>query len=465
MKFVSTGGQSPAADLRTALTRGLAPDGGLYLPERMDPIGASTLEGLQGQSFSVVSRTVARHLLGSAIPAADLDRIVDAALNFEVPLVALSDVRSENDVGHRSDVGPGSQDWVAGDGGSTGDDGSMDDLYLLELFHGPTLAFKDVGARFMAQLLGYLGGEGEAPLTILAATSGDTGSAVAQAFLGVGGMRTVILFPKGKVTPLQERQFSTLGGNVDVLEVDGTFDDCQRLVKSAFLDPLLDKVRLSSANSINIGRLLPQIFYYVHAAAQLPAGPAPLFSVPSGNFGNLTAGLMAKRLGVECRGFVAVTNVNDVVPEYLQTGVVRPRPSIPTISNAMDVGDPSNLARILSLYGGDVDRLRADLIGSVHDDDETRDCIAQVYRRTGHVLDPHSAVGYLGVEAGRRAFGEGPCVILSTAHPVKFREAVEPAIGSSVPVPERLASCLQAERHVTPIPPVRSALRDFLLEF
>ena len=446
MKFVSTGGESPTADLRTALARGLAPDGGLYLPERMDPIDASILAGLRGQSFSVVSRAVARHLLGSTIPTADLDRIVDAALNFEVPLVALNDVGSESD------------------GRSMGADGSMDDLYLLELFHGPTLAFKDVGARFMAQLLGYLGGEGGAPLTILAATSGDTGSAVAQAFLGIPGIRTVILFPKGKVTPLQERQFTTLGGNVHVLEVDGTFDDCQRLVKSAFLDRLLaDEVRLSSANSINIGRLLPQIFYYVHAAAQLPAGSAPLFSVPSGNFGNLTAGLMAKRLGVECRGFVAVTNVNDVVPEYLRTGVVRPRPSTPTISNAMDVGDPSNLARILALYHGDVDHLRADVIGSVHEDDETRDCIAKVYRRTGYVLDPHSAVGYLGVGAGRQAFGEGPCVVLCTAHPVKFREAVEPVIGRSLPVPERLAACLQAERHVTPIPPETSALRDFLL--
>ena len=429
MKLVSTGGESPAADVRTALIQGLAPDGGLYLPERMDPIDASILAGLLGQSFSVVSRVVARHLLGSTIPPADLDRIVDAALNFEVPLVALSD-----------------------------------DLYVLELFHGPTLAFKDVGARFMAQLMGYLNSEDEAPLTILAATSGDTGSAVAQAFFGVPGIRTVILFPKDKVTPLQERQFSTLGGNVHVLEVEGTFDDCQRLVKSAFSDPTLrDAVRLSSANSINIGRLLPQIFYYFYAAAQLPTETAPLFSVPSGNFGNLTAGLMAKRLGLASRGFVAVTNVNDVVPEYLRTGVVRPRPSTPTISNAMDVGNPSNLARILALYDGDVDRLRKDLIGSVHDDEETRDCIRRVYRRTGYVLDPHSAVGYLGVEAGRQAFGEGPCVVLCTAHPVKFREAVEPAIGSSVPVPERLAACLEAERHVTPILPEISALRDVLL--
>ena len=429
MKFVSTGGQSPAADLRAALTAGLAPDGGLYLPERIDPIDASLLAELNGQSFSAVSRAVAGHLLGSLIPAADLDRIVDTALNFEVPLVAQGD-----------------------------------DVHLLELFHGPTLAFKDVGARFMAQLLGYLGTEGGDPLTILAATSGDTGSAVAQAFLGVPGLGTVILFPKGKVTDLQERQFTTLGGNVRVLEVDGTFDDCQRLVKSAFSDPLLsDAIRLSSANSINIGRLLPQIFYYVYAAVQLPRGPAPIFSVPSGNFGNLTAGLMAKKLGVATRGFVAATNVNDVVPEYLLSGVLSPRPSIPTISNAMDVGDPSNFARILALYEGDLDHLRKDLVGSVHNDDETRDCIAQVYERTGYVLDPHSAVGYLGVEAGRRAFGEGPCVALCTAHPVKFREAVEPAVGSEVPVPECLAACLQAERHVTSIPTEMSALRDFLL--
>ena len=440
MKFVSTGGERPAVDLRTALTRGLAPDGGLYLPERMDPIDATILAALHGQSFSVVSRAVARHLLGSIIPPDDLDRIVDAALNFEVLLVALSD------------------------DGSKSEDGSMDDLYLLELFHGPTLAFKDVGARFMAQLVGYMGSEGGAPLTILAATSGDTGSAVAQAFFGVPGIRTVILFPKGKVTPLQERQFTTLGGNVRVFEVDGTFDDCQHLVKSAFSDRILaDEIRLSSANSINIGRLLPQIFYYVHAAAQLPRGSAPLFSVPSGNFGNLTAALMAKRLGVASRGFVAATNVNDMVPEYLRTGVVRPRPSIPTISNAMDVGDPSNLARILALYDGDADRLRKDLIGSVHNDDETRECIKRVYRRAGYVLDPHSAVGYLGAEAGRRAFGEGPCVVLCTAHPVKFREAVEPEIGGEVPIPERLAACLRAERHVTPIPPEMSALRDFLL--
>ena len=430
MKFVSTNGEAPPADLHTALTQGLAPDGGLYLPGRMDPMDTSILEALHGQSFPDVSRAVAKHLLGSVIPHQDLDGIVDEALDFDVPLVALGD-----------------------------------DVHLLELFHGPTYAFKDVGARFMARLMGYLRAEDEAPITILAATSGDTGSAVAQAFFGVPGIRTVILFPKNKVTPLQERQFSTLGGNVSVLEVDGTFDDCQRLVKSAFSDPELNQaVRLSSANSISIGRLIPQIFYYVHAAAQLPPGSNPLFSVPSGNFGNLTAGLMAKRLGMPCRGFVAATNVNDVVPEYLRTGLVRPRASTPTISNAMDVGDPSNLARILALYDQDVELLREHLVGSVHDDDETRTCITDVYRRTGHTLDPHSAVGYLSVEDGRRTFGDGPTVVLCTAHPVKFREAVEPAIGSSVPVPERLAACLEAKRNVTPIPPETSVLGQFLLE-
>lgn len=452
MNFVSTVGGSPIVDLRTALTQGLAPDGGLYLPERMSPMDASTLAGLHGQSFSAVSRVVARHLLGSVIPHEDLDRLVDAALDFDVPLIQLEDAARSGDTVASRETVP-FEDREA----------SKDGTYLLELFHGPTFAFKDVGARFMAQLMGYLRAEDDPPVTILAATSGDTGSAVAQAFFGVSGIRTVILFPKDKVTPLQERQFSTLGGNVSVLEVDGTFDDCQRLVKSAFSDPDLNEaIRLSSANSINIGRLLPQIFYYVHAAAQLPPGSDPLFAVPSGNFGNLTAGLMAKKLGVSCPGFVAATNVNDVVPEYLQTGVVRSRPSTPTISNAMDVGDPSNLARILALYDDDVDRLRAHLVGSVHDDDETLMCISDVYRRTGHVLDPHSAVGYLSVEAGRRAFGEGPCIVLCTAHPVKFREAVEPAIGSSIPVPERLAVCLEAERHVTSVPPEMSALADFL---
>jgi len=272
---------------------------------------------------------------------------------------------------------------------------------------------------------------------------------VAHAFLNVAGVQTVVLYPSGKVSALQERQFTTLGGNVRALEVDGTFDDCQRLVKEAFADDeLQERLHLTSANSINIGRLLPQIFYYFHAWAQLPQGLTPVFSVPSGNFGNLTGGLIAKRLGLPARGFVAATNVNDTVPEYLHTGVVRPRPSVQTISNAMDVGDPSNLARILTLYDQDVERLRTDVVGSVHADAETRRAIREVHERTGHVLDPHSAVGYLGVEAGRKAFGPGPSVFLATAHPVKFREAVEAEIGTPIPVPDRLSACLEADRQV-----------------
>ena len=430
MRLLSTNGRSPVTDLGTALLEGLASDGGLYLPERLTPMVDGTLNGLRGRSFSDVSSEVARHLLGVDIAPSDVNALVEAALNFPVPLVELE---------------PG--------------------VYVLELFHGPTLAFKDVGARFMARLLGYVRQPDEEALTVLVATSGDTGSAVAHAFLDVAGVRTVVLFPRGKVSALQERQFTTLGGNVRALEVDGTFDDCQRMVKEAFADDeLRNSVRLTSANSINIGRLLPQIFYYVHAWAQLPEGRPPLFSIPSGNFGNLTAGLIAKRLGLPVRGFVAATNVNDTVPEYLQTGVARPRDSVQTISNAMDVGDPSNLARILQLYDEDWSRLTADVVGSVHDDHETRRAIRNLFERTGYVLDPHSAVGYLGLESGRVAFGDGPAVSLGTAHPVKFREVVEAETGVPVPVPERLSACLNAERHVTPMGAGLPELRKLLLK-
>ncbi len=437
MRLISTAGGSPAADLKTALLQGLAPDGGLYLPERFTPLPAATLESLRGRPFVRVAREVANHLLAGQVAATELEAIVDAALDFPVPLLELEP-----------------------------------DLHVLELFHGPTLAFKDVGARFMARLLGHVRRDDEEEITILVATSGDTGSAVADAFLDVSGVRTVVLYPRGRVSALQERQFTTLGGNVHALEMDGTFDDCQRMVKEAFADrELRSQLRLTSANSINIGRLLPQIFYYFHAWAQLPEGSPPLFCVPSGNFGNLTGGLIAKRLGLPTRGFVAATNVNDTVPEYLNTGVVRTKPSVQTISNAMDVGDPSNLARILTLYDQDVGSLRADVTGSVHDDTETRRAIREVHEATGYTLDPHSAVAYLGVAAGRAAFGDGPAVCIATAHPVKFRDVVEVEIGVSVPVPERLAARMAGERSVTtigapagaPAGAQAGALRDVLL--
>lgn len=429
MRLVSTAGRCPPTDLRTALEQGLAPDGGLYVVDRLSRIDPTVLDELQGKSFPEISSIVATYLLEADFDLSDLKSMIRNVFDFEVPLVRIKS-----------------------------------GIHVLELFHGPTLAFKDIGARFMAGLYKLLGDSDTEDRKVLVATSGDTGSAVAHAFLEVPSVHTFILFPRDKVSAYQERQFTTLGGNVRALEVDGTFDDCQRLVKQAFTDKELRvKARLTSANSINIGRLLPQIFYYVYAWSRLAPGSSPLFATPSGNFGNLTAGLMARTLGVPARGFVAATNMNDTVPEYLHTGVIRSRPSIPTISNAMDVGDPSNLERMLFLYDGDVDSLRKDLVGSSHDDDQTRQCIRDVHRETGYILDPHSAVGYLGIEAGLRAFGNGPTVLLSTAHPAKFPDILEAEIGRSVSIPERLENCLTAERYVTPMLPELTELRQILL--
>ena len=421
-------GRSPSVDLRTALFEGLAPDGGLYMPERLDPLAPELLERLRGATFSDVTEVLVGHLFGDEFDGSAMDSL-SGALDFPVPLIELTD-----------------------------------GVRVLELFHGPTLAFKDVGARFMAHLVdGYLE-SGPGLLTVLVATSGDTGSAVAHAFLGVEGVRTVVLFPEEGVSPLQQRQFTTLGGNVKPVAVDGTFDDCQSMVKAAFAnESLRASVRLTSANSINVGRLIPQMFYFAHAWAQLPPGTdPPIFSVPSGNFGNLTAGLMARRIGIPAAGFVATTNMNDVVPEYLETGVLRLRPSCPTISNAMDVGNPSNFERIRKLYAGDLGRLRSDVVGSAHTDDETRRCIADVFERTGYVLDPHSAVGYLGLEAGRRRWPQSSPIVLATAHPAKFPEVVEPEIGRAVPVPPRLAERRDAEAVAERLPAEQGALEELL---
>ena len=429
MKYVSTKGHSPPTNLLTALTEGIAPDGGLYLPELFPALDSTTIHRMKGLPFSEVSRIISQHLLGGELQSKNLDELIHESLNFTTPLCEY-----------------------------------QKDIFGLELFHGPTLSFKDVGARFLAHLLDFLREKDDQPLYILVATSGDTGSAVAQGFFDKEGVQTVILFPSKGVTPLQESQFATLGGNVHALEVSGTFDDCQRLVKSAFLDRELNKkIKLGSANSINIGRLLPQIFYYFHAYGQLSADRETLFSVPSGNFGNLTAGLIAKRLGLPVRGFTAATNINDTVPEYLNTGLVRPRKSVPTISNAMDVGNPSNLARIEYLYQNDLANIRRDIVGSVHSDEETRACIRKVYESTGKILDPHSAVGYLGIKSGISRFGPGPSVFLMTAHPIKFRETVEQEINCVMTVPESISSALSSKRQVVPIGPDVSELREFLL--
>jgi len=431
MKLVSTTGSAPAVSFREAVFESMTADGGLFTPERLRPLSAPEIDALRGRDFATIARSLAGHLLGDELSDGVLDEIVATALDFPIPLTELAD-----------------------------------DIRILELFHGPTLAFKDVGARFMARSMRACRGAPER-LTVLVATSGDTGSAVADAFLGLANTRIVVLFPDGQVSELQERQFTTLGDNVRALAVRGTFDDCQRLAKAAFADDdLRRRVPLTSANSINIGRLLPQVFYYFGAWAQLPPSARELvFCTPSGNFGNLTAGLMAKRLGLPVRRFVAATNINDVVPDYLASGRYRPRPSKRTISNAMDVGDPSNLARIVHLYGGDLEALRRDVSATSVTDDETRRCIRQVFDATGRVLDPHTAVGHVALRrelAGRRNAADA--VLLATAHPAKFRDVVEPVIGTEVPLPARLAAHLEKERRVTPVRPVYGELRSVLLD-
>jgi threonine synthase len=374
--------------------------------------------------------------MGDEIPRGVLSTLVAGALDFPIPLVRLDDR-----------------------------------LSVLELFHGPTLAFKDVGARVFARLLAHVNA-GQEAMTVLVATSGDTGGAVARAFFGVPGTRVVVLYPDGLVSPVQEAQFTTPGGNVTALAVQGTFDDCQRLAKAAFADAALRaRCRLTSANSISLGRLLPQVIYYVHAVDQLAESglPAPAtFVVPSGNFGNLTAGVIARRLSAPIARFVAATTINDTVARYLETGVVTPKPSVRTLANAMDVGDPSNLERLQWLFDGDVAAMRALIEASVHTDDEVRAAIKELDQRYGYVADPHTAIAYLG-SRGREAersgsplrSGSGPPgrVFLATAHPGKFREVVEPAIGRDVPLPAPLAALLELPRKFTRIPPTAGALK------
>jgi threonine synthase len=409
--FVSTRGGGRVS-LAEALFTGLAPDGGLYVPTELRPFSPppDRVEGIAD-----VARWVAPSLFPGTDPGV-VDRVATDAFDFPVPLVEVEE-----------------------------------DVHVLELFHGPTHAFKDVGARFMARLMAELDpGGGER--TVLVATSGDTGSAVAHAFHGLEGYRVVVLFPLDKISARQRRQMTTLGGNVLALAVRGTFDDCQRMAKEAFNDPgLRASHRLTSANSINVGRLLPQSFYYVYAAARLGwAERPPRLVVPSGNLGNLSGGLLAHRCGMPDRGFLAALNVNRGLADFLAEGDFEARPSIPTHSSAMDVGDPSNLERIRWLYREDLRRLGEDVTAVSLDDDVTRACIASVFARTGYVLDPHTAVGYAAHEAVEAEPGT-PTVVLATAHPAKFPEVVEEAIGRGVPVPPGIASVMDAEEHMEEI--------------
>jgi threonine synthase len=443
MRLVSTNGQAPDADLRTALFRGLAPDGGLYLPRDLPQLPAEVIAQLPGASLAEVATVLGTHLLGKDLDRGELSGIIREALDFPIPLVRLSKR-----------------------------------VFVLELFHGPTLAFKDVGARFMARLMARYLNPDDPPLTVLAATSGDTGSAVAHAFLGVPNTRSVILYPEGQVSGLQERLFTTLGENVTALSVQGSFDDCQRMVKEAFLDEeLRSRLTLTSGNSINVGRLLPQIFYYFHAWGQLagrcfqesrPAGDGdvpggdPVIAVPSGNLGNLCAGLMAKRLGLPTSSFIAACNSNDVFPSFLETGAFHPQPSRATLSNAMDVGNPSNLARIVDLYGGDAGALGSHVMASSHSDADTLRCMDHLFDSTGYTLDPHTAVGYLAMERALGGMTGGVGILLATAHPVKFGEVVRDATGGTVEIPNRLRVYLEREPCFERISPDLDALREAL---
>jgi threonine synthase len=418
-RFVSTRGQAPAASFREALFAGLAPDGGLYVP---DALPAVDFKDLADASFLEVAAAVASPFVGSDLGRVDLEYLLRQALNFDIPLAL---------VGDRA---------------------------VIELFHGPTFAFKDVGARVMARLMAHLY-LGDTPFTVLVATSGDTGSAVAQAFHGMSGGRVVVMFPEGKVTPVQEAQFTTLGGNVMAVAVAGTFDDCQRLAKEAFADQALSaRLNLTSANSINVGRLLPQMFYYAFAALQ--SSRPVIFSVPSGNFGNLTAGLLAWKLGAPVQHFVAATTVNDTVPRYLETGRYEPRASVMTLANAMDVGAPSNFERMRWLFADDVAAMRAAVTSSVQRDDDVRRTIREVFERFGYVCDPHTAIAYAGLDALEAV--DAPVAFLATAHPAKFKETVEPAIGAHVPLPRELAEAMAKPRQVERIEPTLDRLRAIL---
>ncbi|GAB3297283.1 threonine synthase [Hymenobacter humi] len=431
MKYYSLRHQSPLVDFRTATVTGQAPDGGLYFPETIPRFPAGFLRELRNLSKATVALNVMRPYVGNTIPESDLQRICAEAVDFEFPLVPVA----------------------AG-------------VAALELFHGPTLAFKDVGARFMSRCLGYFAQRGDTPpVTVLVATSGDTGGAVASGFLGVPGVEVVILYPSGKVSPVQEQQLTTLGQNITALEVSGTFDDCQALVKQAFQDPELAQRRfLTSANSINVARWLPQQLYYCFAWQQWPAdAPAPVISVPSGNFGNLCAGLLAQASGLPLGHFIAACNANDPVPVYLRTGNYSARAAVPTYSNAMDVGNPSNFVRILELFHHDLGKLRAALSADTVTDDETVAAIRQVWAESNYLLDPHAAVAYTALRRYQAQHPAAPGMVLATAHPVKFPDVVEPILGHSIGLPELVRHLQNRPKRSVPLAVDYEQLKSYLM--
>ena len=433
MKYYSTNGNAPIADLHKAVVKGLAEDRGLYMPQEIKHLPKAFFDDIQDMKFQNIAYNVASAFFGEDVDLDALQDIVYDTLQFDCPVVKVKD-----------------------------------DIYSLELFHGPTLAFKDVGARFMARLLQYfIRMEGKSDLVnVLVATSGDTGSAVANGFLGVEGIHVYVLYPKGKVSPIQECQFTTLGQNITAVEVDGVFDDCQALVKSAFMDDELNKhMKLTSANSINVARFLPQAFYYFNAYARMKAlGKADdlVMCVPSGNFGNICAALFGHEMGLPVKRFIAANNANDVFYNYLQTGQYEPKPSVQTLANAMDVGDPSNFARIYDLYGKSHERISSLISGATYTDDQIRETMRQCYAETDYVLDPHGACGYQALVDGLQEGEVG--VFCETAHPAKFKEKVDDILGIDVEIPERLAAFMRGEKQSVPMTKEFSDFKQYLLQ-
>jgi threonine synthase len=418
MYYLSLNNNSSKTSFKEAVRKGIAPDRGLYFPEEITSLPEEFLKNLHEYSNEEIAFKALEQFTGNEIPKEELEKIIKETLCFDFPLVQIAD-----------------------------------DIYALELFHGPTMAFKDVGARFMARCLRYFNAEEEdKEITVLVATSGDTGGAVASGFLGVKGVNVVILYPSGKVSAIQKKQLTTLGQNITALEVDGTFDDCQEMVKSAFIDPQLSSVSLTSANSINVARWLPQMLYYFFAYKELSAGNKKIvFSVPSGNFGNICAGMVAARLGLPIDHFIASTNINDTVLQFLETGIYQPKPSKQTISNAMDVGNPSNFIRIQKLMNNDTHRLKSVFSSFSYTDRETKKAIKLIYKNSGYIADPHGAVGYLGLKEYMKSTDKCTGVFLETAHPIKFRDVVESVIGKKLPIPGQIKSVLDKEEVSIPI--------------
>lgn len=432
MIYFSTNKSSTPVTIKKATLEGLAPDGGLYVPSEIPRFSAPEMQLLEEGDFSDIAFAIAKKFIGAEMPLDRLGDMIDSCYPFDTPLVRLSE-----------------------------------NTFIEELFSGPTLAFKDYGARFLARLTGYFASEDNRLITVLVATSGDTGSAVACGFQGIPNTRVVLLYPSGKVSRLQEQQLTTAGGNVHALEVRGDFDDCQRLVKQAFVDPdLKERLTLTSANSINISRLIPQSFYYAWASLRLKSAYGienPVFSVPSGNYGNLTAGILARLMGFPIGHFIAASNANDSVTRYLEEGRYEPRPTVTTLSTAMDVGNPSNFARLRHLYNNDCHAMAGDITGISVSDEATKETIRNVFRQYGYVLDPHTAVGFRALETYRAAGGNKAAgIVLSTAHPAKFLEVIEDVLDMKVDIPERLSAVLEKEKRATLIGAEYDDLADFL---